>query len=94
MLVIISRGGLTKKTSAKNLKLCNRGIKGRKISSTRDNDFIVDFLTLSEDCDIIVITKSNIIKFNTSELRNLSRDATGADITLTENNYAVNLIKN
>ena len=95
MLVTISRGGLTKKTSLEEFPVCNRGIKGRKISGTRDNDFIVDFLTLSEDCDIIVITKSNIIKFNTSELRNLSRDATGVkSITLTENNYVVNLIKN
>lgn len=94
MLVTISRGGLAKKTSLEEFPVCNRGIKGRKISGTRDNDFIVDFLTLSEDCDIIVITKSNIIKFNTSELRNLSRDATGVkSITLTENNYAVNLIK-
>lgn len=94
MLVTISRGGLAKKTSLEEFPVCNRGIKGRKISGTRDNDFIVDFLTLSEDCDVIVITKSNIIKFNTSELRNLSRDATGVkSITLTENNYAVNLIK-
>ena len=94
MLVTISRGGLAKKTSLEEFPVCNRGIKGRKISGTRDNDFIVDFLTLSEDCDVIVITKSNIIKFNTSELRNLSRDATGVkSITLTENNYVVNLIK-
>ena len=44
-------------------KIAVAGIKGRKISGTRDNDFIVDFLTLSEDCDIIVITKSGIIKY-------------------------------
>lgn len=94
MLVTISRGGLTKKTSLEEFPVCNRGIKGRKISGTRDNDFIVDFLTLSEDCDIISISNKGTIKFNTSELRNLSRDATGVKaITLNDGDYVVNLIQ-
>lgn len=94
MLVTISHGGLTKKTSLEEFPVCNRGIKGRKISGTRDNDFIVDFLTLSEDCDIISIQNKGTIKFNTSELRNLSRDATGVKaITLKEGDYVVDLIR-
>lgn len=94
MLVTISRGGLAKKTSLEEFPVCNRGIKGRKISGTRDNDFIVDFLTLSEDYDIISISNKGTIKFNTSELRNLSRDATGVKaITLNDGDYVVNLIR-
>ena len=94
MLVTISRGGLTKKTSLEEFPVCNRGIKGRKISGTRDNDFIVDFLTLSEDYDIISISNKGTIKFNTSELRNLSRDATGVKaITLNDGDYVVDLIR-
>lgn len=94
MLITISRGGLTKKTSLEEFPVCNRGIKGRKISGTRDNDFIVDFLTLSEDCDIISIQNKGTIKFNTSELRNLSRDATGVKaITLKDGDYVVDLIR-
>lgn len=94
MLVTISRGGLTKKTSLEEFPVCNRGIKGRKISGTRDNDFIVDFLTLSKDCDIISISNKGTIKFNTSELRNLSRDATGVKaITLNDGDYVVDLIR-
>ena len=94
MLVTISHGGLTKKTSLEEFPVCNRGIKGRKISGTRDNDFIVDFLTLSEDCDIISIQNKGTIKFNTSELRNLSRDATGVKaITLKDGDYVVDLIR-
>ena len=94
MLVTISRGGLAKKTSLEEFPVCNRGIKGRKISGTRDNDFIVDFLTLSEDYDIISISNKGTIKFNTSELRNLSRDATGVKaITLNDGDYVVDLIR-
>ena len=51
-------------------------------------------LTLSKDCDIISISNKGTIKFNTSELRNLSRDATGVKaITLNEGDYVVNLIR-
>lgn len=94
MLVTISCGGLAKKTSLEEFPVCNRGIKGRKISGTRDNDFIVDFLTLSEDYDIIILSNKGTIKFNTSELRNLSRDATGVKaITLNDGDCVVDLIR-
>lgn len=94
MLITISRGGLAKKTALEEFPVCNRGIKGKKISGTRNNDFIVDFLTISEDSDIISISNRGTIKFNTFELRNLSRDATGVKaITLNDGDYIVDLIR-
>lgn len=93
MLVTVSRGGLAKKTSLDEFPVCNRGIKGKKISGVRDGDKIVKFLTLSQDCDIINITKSQAIKFNTSELRILSREATGVkSISLKDNDTIMDLI--
>lgn len=94
MLITISRSGLAKKTALEEFPVCNRGIKGKKISGTRNNDFIVDFLTISEDSDIISISNRGTIKFNTCELRNLSRDATGVKaITLNDGDYIVDLIR-
>lgn len=87
-MITTSKQGLIKKSSLDDFPICNRGIKGKKISGIRDEDKIVDFLTLSEDYDIILISQEKIIKLNTSELRCLSRDATGVKaISLRETDY-------
>lgn len=87
-MITTSKRGLIKKSSLDDFPVCNRGIKGKKISGIRDEDKIVDFLTLSEDYDIILISQEKIIKLNTSELRCLSRDATGVKaISLRETDY-------
>ena len=87
-MITTSKRGLIKKSSLDDFPICNRGIKGKKISGIRDEDKIVDFLTLSEDYDIILISQEKIIKLNTSELRCLSRDATGVKaISLRETDY-------
>lgn len=92
-MVTISKQGLIKKSSIDDFPICSRSIKGKKISSIREEDRIVDFLTIPEDYDIIIISKDKIIKFNTSELRVLSRDATGVKaINLDDKNYVVSII--
>lgn len=93
LMITTSKRGLIKKSSLSDFPVCNRGIKGKKISGIRDEDKIVDFLTLDEDYDIILISQEKIIKFNTSELRILSRDATGVKaIELDDKDYIVNII--
>ena len=93
MIVTASKKGLIKKTSLEEFPICSRGIKGKKISNIRDDDKIVDFLTIKNDCDIINISNRGIIKFNTSELRVLSRDATGVKaIKLDDKDYIVSII--
>lgn len=92
-LVNVSECGLIKKSSIEEYPICNRGIKGKRIGGTRENDRIVDFLTLDKDCDIIINTKKNVIKVNTNELRTLSRDATGVkSISLVDNDIVKGLI--
>lgn len=94
MLITISKHGLIKKANLDDFSVCNRGIKGKKISGTKENDDIVEFLTLDADYDIMIISNKGTIKINTSELRVLSRDASGVKaITLNENDYIVGLIK-
>lgn len=76
-LITVSAAGLIKKASMEDFPVCNRGIKGKKISGTRGEDEIVKFLTLDKDCDIMIISNKGTLKFDTNELRVLSREATG-----------------
>lgn len=76
-MITLSKQGLVKKAPMTDFPICNRGIKGKKISDIRENDSIVKFLTLKEDSDIIIIVKQKNIKISTAELRELSRAATG-----------------
>lgn len=93
-IITVSKKGLIKKTSLEEFPICNRGIKGKKISGIREDDLIVDFLTLNKDCDIINISNKGAIKFNTTELRELSREATGVKaIKLADNDFIVKIIK-
>lgn len=93
-LITVSSEGLIKKADIKDFPVCNRGIKGKRISGVRDNDEIVKFLTLKEDCDIIVISNKGTLKFNTSDLRVLSREATGVKaMKLPDNSKIVDLVK-
>lgn len=93
-LVTITSKGLIKKASLADFPICNRGIKGKKISGLRGEDTVINFLTLSEDCDIIAISNKGLLKFNTSDLRVLSRDATGVmAMKLPDNTKIVDLVK-
>lgn len=93
-LITVSSDGLIKKADIADFPVCNRGIKGKRISGVREGDEIVKFLTLNEDCDIIVISNKGTLKFNTGELRVLSREATGVKaMKLPEGSKIVDLIK-
>jgi DNA gyrase subunit A len=92
-MITLSEKGLTKKTSIEEFPLCTRATKGKKISGTRDNDSIIKFLTIKEDCDIIIIEKKRSIKISSSELRLLSREATGVkSIKIEDNEQAIDLV--
>jgi DNA gyrase subunit A len=92
-MITLSQKGLVKKTDIAEFPVCTRATKGKKISEVRDDDKIVKFLTIKEDCDIIIIVKKKSIKISTSELRTLSRAATGVkSITLDAADIAVDLV--
>jgi DNA gyrase subunit A len=93
-MITLSERGLIKKSSMSEFPTCGRPIKGKKISDTRDKDRIVKFLTLNEDSDIIIIVKRKSIKISTTELRELTRNATGVKaISIDENDIASDLVR-
>lgn len=92
-MITLSKNGLIKKTDISEFPVCTRATKGKKISEVRDDDSIVKFLTIKDDCDIIIIVNRKSIKISTSELRTLSRAATGVkSINLADNDKAVDLV--
>lgn len=92
-MITLSEKGLTKKTSMDEFPLCNRSIKGKRISDVRDGDRIIKFLTIEEDRDILIIVKKRNIKISSSELRLLSRNATGVkSIDIDDNEQAIDLV--
>ena len=93
-MITLSEHGLIKKASMSEFPVCGRPIKGKKISDTRDGDKIVKFLTLNEESDIIIIVKRKNIKISTSELRELTRNATGVKaISIDEGDIASDLVR-
>lgn len=93
-LLTISKNGLIKKTSLAEFDVAGTNTKGKMISGTRKNDMIVNFLTFNSDCDIIIIVNNKLLKFNTKEIAEQSKKATGTKaIGLNDDNYVVNIIK-
>ncbi len=76
-LMTATANGLVKKAELSEFPECTRGTKGKKISGVRKDDRVVKFLTLNNDCDIIVISTRGLIKINSAEIKVASRDATG-----------------
>ena len=93
-LVTISESGIIKKMSINDFPQTSRAIRGKKISETKENDSIIGYLILQEDSDIIIIVNKKVIKINTSELRELSRNAYGVKgVDLKEDERVVGLVK-
>lgn len=93
-LISISKDGIIKKVNLSEFSICNRNIKGKRISEIKDGDKVLKYLTIGEDCDIIIVSKKKSIKISTSELRVLRRAAIGVkSSTLDENDIIVDLQK-
>lgn len=93
-LITLTEAGMVKKADIAEFPLCSRATKGKKISGTKENDKVIKFLTLNNNCDIIIIVQKKTIKISTEELKPLSRMAAGVKaINLNDNDVAIDLIK-
>lgn len=93
-MITLAKSGLIKKADMSEFGECSRAIKGKKISDVRENDNIVDFLTLNKDCDIIITTKTKAIKISSNDLRVLGRMAIGVKaISIDDKEEAIDLIR-
>lgn len=63
---------------------------GNKISKVKDDDYVIKFLTIDKDCDIIIIGNEGTVKINTKEISLVSKNALGVKGT---NQEITNLLK-
>lgn len=70
----ISKDGSSKRTSIDEFRLTNRGTKGVKI---QDSEEMCDFLPLSDEKDILVVSSSAQLRANVNDFPLLSRVAQG-----------------
>ena len=68
-----------------------REMEGERIlSKIKDDDYVIKFLTIDKDCDIIIIGNEGTVKINTKEISLVSKNALGVKGT---NQEITNLLK-
>lgn len=90
-IITISEDGYSKKTGVKDISVTNRGTKGVKIQTLKDeNDKMVSFKPVSEEREVIIVSSNSQIKFNLNEVPILGKGAQGSKtIKLKENSKII-----
>ena len=90
-IITISEDGYSKKTGVKDISVTNRGTKGVKIQTLKDeNDKMVSFKPISEEREVIIVSSNSQIKFNLNEVPILGKGAQGSKtIKLKENSKII-----
>ena len=74
----ISEKGYIKRTAAKEFSITGRATKGSKIHALKDNDDkLIDFVPLTTEQEVIVVSSRSQIKINLNEVNLLSKGAQG-----------------
>lgn len=90
-IITISEDGYSKKTGVKDISVTNRGTKGVKIQTLKDEkDRMVSFKPISEEREVIIVSSNSQIKFNLNEVPILGKGAQGSKtIKLKENSKII-----
>ena len=74
----ISEKGYIKRTATKEFSITGRATKGSKIHALKDNDDkLIDFVPLTTEQEVIVVSSRSQIKINLNEVNLLSKGAQG-----------------
>ena len=77
-IITISKDGYSKRTEVKDISITNRGAKGTKIQTLKDNnDKMVSFKPVSDEREVVVVSSNSQIKFNINEVPILTKGAQG-----------------
>lgn len=93
-IISITKNGYIKKSDISEFNLSNRYTKGGKLQKTNNDDNCIDFLSLNEEKQIIIISNNSQIKINTFEIPTLSKNTLGnRSMKLNENSYVIGITK-
>ena len=77
-IVSVSREGKIKRTSINEFTTQGRATKGSKLQKLVDKDYLADFLPITNEKEITIITTSSQIKLSISDIGLLSKNTCGA----------------
>lgn len=77
MIASISGNGLFKKTSVKEFAVQGKNTKGSKLQKIGENDWMADFLPITEDCEVSIVATRSSIRLKTTDIPELSKGAMG-----------------
>ena len=77
-IVSVSREGKIKRTSIDEFTTQGRATKGSKLQKLVDKDYLADFLPITNEKEITIITTSSQIKLSISDIGLLSKNTCGA----------------
>lgn len=93
-IMSISGLGLSKKTDITEFTYTGKNTKGKKIQKIINSDFMVDFIPITTEKEILVVSSGAQLKVSLDEITNLSRGAQGSKtIKLKNNEKAISLQK-
>lgn len=88
-IMSISGLGLSKKTDITEFTYTGKNTKGKKIQKIIDYDFMVDFIPIIDEKEILIVSSSAQLKVSLDEITNLSRGAQGSKTIKLKNNEKV-----
>ena len=77
-IMSISSLGLSKKTDIAEFTYTGKNTKGKKIQKIIDYDFMVDFIPIIDEKEILIVSSNAQLKVSLDEIANLSRGAQGS----------------
>ena len=88
-IMSISSLGLSKKTDITEFTYTSKNTKGKKIQKIIDYDFMVDFIPIINEKEILIVSSNAQLKVSLDEIANLSRGAQGSKTIKLKNNEKV-----
>lgn len=88
-IMSISGLGLSKKTDITEFTYTTKNTKGKKIQKIIDSDFMVDFIPIIDEKEILIVSSNAQLKVSLDEITNLSRGAQGSKTIKLKNNEKV-----
>ena len=88
-IMSISGLGLSKKTDITEFTYTGKNTKGKKIQKIINSDFMTDFIPITTEKEILVVSSGAQLKVSLDEIANLSRGAQGSKTIKLKNNEKV-----
>lgn len=88
-IMSISGLGLSKKTDITEFTYTGKNTKGKKIQKIINPDFMVDFIPIIDEKEILIVSSNAQLKVFLNEITNLSRGAQGSKTIKLKNNEKV-----